>query len=163
MRIKMQQRHPRGTKKTRVPNLSMKTLGCVMVLERGQESRPLCRIWGKARGILTGRDTRRGDGFTVLLGVFEGMSLQNAEPRVISSTRVYLPGGIHEVIEAETRALPPDHCVSFGFDLQMAKAANQYGYEIRARPLFPRATVHDLAEMRQRITPPPPAPAPATK
>lgn len=148
--------------KSRVANLSLKSLGCEVRLKDGATTRPLCRIIGKAKSLNIATDTKRGDAYSVLQGIFEGVNLQDPAGRTIASTRLYLPGGIHEAIENDVRAMAADSFVLFGYDLTMKKTDTAIGYQIEARNVFPRVTRHELAEAREALAAgrkPTPAPA----
>lgn len=111
----------------------------------------LCVIFGQATGIKQGEDTSRGQIWSALVGSFEGVNLQTGE--VFRSGKLFLPGGIHETVEAAVRAISGQDgmSVKFGLELRSVKDTNPIGYSYQAINLIPAEAGDELSPLRLAI------------
>lgn len=136
-----------------VNKLTIKNLGCipamVKTLPPEQTKMAIARFYGKANDIGSGQDKDKGIPFYFFKGSFEGINLQDGT--VLRSGKLFLPPGIHEVLEAALKSgkeKDKDATVSFAFEIRAVKATNPIGYSYEAAALKKPEQEDELAEMR---------------
>lgn len=134
-----------------IGKMSVKNLGCTPV--GSAEPKRLCLIYGRANGIKMGEDKGTGRIWSALTGGFEGLNLENGE--VYRSGKLFLPGGIHEAIEAAVKTDDPEKFneVKFGLEIRSVKASNPIGYSYQAVSLVNPTVADELDEMRALLAP----------
>ncbi len=158
---------------TWISKMTVKGLGCVPAGVGAGEKKRLCVIYGKADGIKTGEDKRDGRIWSCLTGSFAGFNLTTKEQ--FRSGKLFLPGGIHEVIENAVRKVNDGEgsgglSVKFGLEIMTVKAENPIGYTYQAVSVVPTEETDELSELEKAIeagrpnllalSVPAPAPAP---
>ena len=116
------------------------------------KSTPIARIFGMASGIKQVVDKVRGDTFESITGQFGAVNLQTGN--AYESGVLYLPKGIHDMIEAAVRSIPkdaPSSTVDFALEIRVVKADNPAGYSYEAVNLIPAKVVSPLEELRKQI------------
>ena len=120
-----------------IAKLSVKGIGCVPIGRK--EATRLCIVLGKANGIKEG-EMKAKDGeilgkWSALTGIFQAKNLETGE--VFRSGKLFLPGGIHEVVEAKVKALGESGgTVEFAFELRSIESSSPAGYKYQAVPLI---------------------------
>lgn len=142
---------------TIISKMSVKTLRCnprqaAVADGQPQLKIPLCRIYGRVSGTKTQEDAVSGVFHTALMGVFEGLNLVTGE--VFRSGKLYLPKGIHEMLETPAKKLDADdkgETVSFALEISSVSATNPIGYSYEAKPLIKVAVTDELDELRSAL------------
>jgi hypothetical protein len=143
-----------------VSKLTLKALGCDPRLSAGQNSKVLCRIFGTANGLKTGEDKNTSNVWVALQGEFEGQNVEEGSDdagKVLRSGKLFLPGGIQDVIEGKIREIEntsggsESPNVTFGLEIRSVKSTNRIGYSYEARNLMPPKQLDPLAAMRAAI------------
>lgn len=136
-------------KPTLISKLSVKGIGCVPIGRK--EATRLCIVVGKATGIKTG-DQKSKDGeiigkWSALHGVFQAKNLESGE--VFRSSKLFLPGGIHEVVEEKVKALGESGgTVEFALEIRSIESSSPAGYKYQAVPLIePKESEDELASL----------------
>lgn len=134
-----------------ISKMSVKTLGCNPRLARDEQRRPLCRIYGMATGTKVQEDKVQGNIFVSLTGNFEGVNLENGE--VYRSGKLYLPNGIHEVIESAVKKLADGagESVQFALEIHSVIATNPIGYSYEAKNLVRAEIADELETLRGKL------------
>lgn len=129
-----------------IAKISISTMGCTPV--GTPEPTRLAMIFGRATGIKVGEDKVRSRTFSTLTGSFEGVNLATGQR--FRSGKLYLPGGIHEAVEAavQTEESGVFNAVKFGLEIRSIKANNPIGYSYQAVPLWEPTAIDELDEMR---------------
>ena len=157
-----------------ITKMSVKELGCnpkqASALDvADKRSIPLCMIMGRAIDTEVKEDKRNGNIYTALLGDFQGVCIQAGNSnfgQYFKSGKLYLPGGIQELIEA---AIVGDGkgasaVVHFALEIHAVRATNPIGYSYQAIPRM-RPVIDDplqrIREMVMQQVQLPPAPLPA--
>ena len=157
---------------TWVGKMSVKALGCKP--KKVSDENPkiaLCQIFGKADGVKVGEDAS-GKVWEALTGSFGGINLESGEE--FRSGKLFLPPGIHEVIESAVKQLgenPDGLAVKFAIEIYVVVASNPIGYSYQAKNLIKAETTDELTEIRKALADAaedrkaiaPPAPASAQK
>jgi hypothetical protein len=147
---------------TIVSKLSMRTIKTQPAKFATAEGRPIAVVYGQATAIKEVVDKVRGDVYHALVGQFEAQNLQSGE--VFRSGQLYLPTGIHEMLEDAVKKLETDtDFVSFAIQLRAVTAKNPAGYSYEAQNLLKTTHVDPLDDMRAQLegTEQPKLPAPA--
>lgn len=137
------------TKPTLIAKLSVKGIGCVPVGRK--EATRLCIVVGKASGIKTGdqvsKDKEIIGKWSALVGVFQAKNLETGE--VFRSSKLFLPGGIHEVIEEGVKKLGDGGgSVEFALEIRSIESSSPAGYKYQAVPLIePKESEDELASL----------------
>lgn len=136
-----------------VSKMSVKTLKCDPRLEKGVEKQVLCRIYGLATGTKVKEDKVTGQIWTPLVGEFEGVNIEDGS--IYRSGVLYLPNGIHEVIEsAVTKLKDPENAgvsVQFALEISSVKANNKIGYSYEAKNLVKADVADPLEQLRAML------------
>lgn len=136
-------------KPTLIAKLSVKGIGCVPVGRK--EATKLCIVVGKANGIKTGDQKDKTGEITgkwsALTGVFQAKNLETGE--VFRSSKLFLPGGIHEVIEEGVKKLGESGgSVEFALEIRSIESSSPAGYKYQAVPLIePQESQDELASL----------------
>lgn len=136
-----------------ISKMSVKGLGCKPFAAPKETPARLCQIIGKASGLKTGEDTT-GRVWSAITGEFRGVNLATGE--IFRSGKLFLPGGIHEVVEGAVKSLPEDGgVVKFAFEIRTVEAKNPIGYSYQAANLMPMESETDsLADVIAAIAAP---------
>ena len=138
----------------------------------------LCDLFGRGLSLQTKTDKRTDNTWTAIQGKFEAFYPETG--KTYQSGKLFLPGGIQEVIEAAVMQLPQDDqmaSIDFAFRIFAVKATNPIGYTYEAEAFFDMNSNDGLcdirksiearrqleaskAEMKKLIAPPDQAPAP---
>lgn len=137
-----------------VNKLTIKTLGCIPSLVKALKPEQgtklaICRMYGKASKVSYQPDKDAGKFFTVFMGNFEGINLQDGT--VLRSGKMFLPPGIQEVVEnaiKSAQAKDANASISFAFEIRAVQATNPIGYSYEAAALKNPEAEDELAEMR---------------
>ena len=116
------------------------------------KSTPIAQVYGKASGIKPVVDKDRGEVFNSIVGNFEAVNLETGE--VYNSGVLYLPSGIHAMVENAANKLAKDstETVDFALEIRVVQSANKAGYSYEAVNLIPAALVDPIATIRAQIT-----------
>jgi hypothetical protein len=134
-----------------ISKMAVKSLGCnPRKVDKENSPLALCQIFGKADGIKVG-EGRDGRVWQCLTGNFAGVNLVTGDE--YRSGKLFLPGGIQEVIENAVKSLGEgtDVTVRFGLQISAVVADNPIGYSYVARNLMPIATGDELSDLRKAI------------
>lgn len=151
-----------------VSKLSMATIKAQPAKYATDEGAPIAVVYGQATGIKEVVDKVRGDVYHALVGQFEAQNLNTGE--VFRSGQLYLPTGIHEMVEDAVKKLEGDtDFVTFALQIRALKAANKSGYSYEAQSLMKATQVDPLDDLRanleasvpKQLTASTPAPKPA--
>lgn len=154
-----------------LPKLTIKDLGCnakaTAAAPKIGDRVPLARIYGVANGVKVKEDKRSGEFHSALKGTFRGKVVQEGvetNGQIFSSGLLYLPGGIHELIEAplmEAEAAGNVGEVKFALDIWAVRNGNAAGFSYGATIVGEPMQNDPLAEMEAMlgITAAPAAPA----
>src|SRR5271169_1061475 len=109
-----------------VSKLSMRTIKTQPAKFASEAGTPIAVIYGQANKVKDVLDKVRGDIYHALSGTFEGINLDTKE--VFRSGVLYLPAGIHEMIENPVKKLTEESdFVQFALELRAVKASNPAG------------------------------------
>jgi hypothetical protein len=134
---------------TLIAKLSVKGIGCVPVGRSTPTS--LCVILGRASGIKTGVQKDKSGEITgewsALTGSFQAKNLETGE--VFRSGKLFLPSGIHEVVESKVKELgETGGVVEFALEIRSIESSSPAGYKYQAVPLIePAANQDELAHL----------------
>lgn len=139
-----------------ITKMSVKGIGCKPtggLPTDDTRSNPMCLIMGKASGIKMGEDMN-GKVWSALTGAFRGVNL--ATGAAYRSGKLFLPSGIHEVVEGAVKQLPADGgMVKFAMRIESVKASNPIGYSYQAVNLMPiEAESDELADLIAAVSAP---------
>lgn len=116
---------------------------------------PVCRIMGVAHDIKVG-ESKDGQVWSALTGNFWGENLKTGDQ--YSSGKLFLPGGIHEMIESAVKEAQKNGgansivSVRFAFEITVVKSGNPIGYSYQAITLLPPSVTDDMAEIHRQIS-----------
>jgi hypothetical protein len=146
-------------------NMSVRALGCKPRLVKDKPIL-ICRIWGLASEVKSGEDRRTGTPWTALAGEFAGVNLQDGVEdygKSFRSGKLFLPGGIQEVVEKAVSEMKRDKTgsgsVRFALELFSAAAVNPSGYTYHAKNIMKVESIDPLTELMKSL---PPTAAPKT-
>lgn len=144
-----------------LPKLTVKDIGCnakaAAALPKMGERVALARFYGVANGVKVKEDKRSGEFHSALKGTFRAKVTQegvDTHGQTFSSGLLYLPGGIHELIEAPimaAEAAGETAEVKFMVDIWGVRNGNAAGFSYGATVLGEPAQVDPLAEMEAQI------------
>lgn len=150
-----------ATGPTILTKMSIGTMGAPgkKLLGHGDDVKSLhvARIYGVASGIKAKEDKNTGTVHIAIIGDFEGVNVETGE--IYRSAVLYLPAGIHEMLEAPLRA-NPNSSIEFALDIAAVRATNVAGYSYAAKPLVKPAENDKLAALRGALGDAPALPAP---
>lgn len=111
----------------------------------------LCDLFGRGLSLKQGLDKRTDNPWTSILGKFEAYYPETGE--TYQSGKLFLPGGIQDVLEAAIAQLPDDPMASvdFAFRIFAVKAANNFGYTYEAQPLIDMSQNDGLNNLRSIV------------
>lgn len=146
---------PSTSDKKLIAKMSVKALGCnprAAAAKAKDDTSPvvLCAIFGIADGVKSGEDNK-GSVWTCLTGRFEGTNLQGEAPETFQSGKLFLPGGIQEVIEGAVKEMGDSGSVQFALELRAVRADNPIGYSYQAVPLVAPKQNDALGALRERV------------
>jgi len=129
-----------------VSKMSVKGIGCKPFGAPLSDPKKLCAIMGKATGIKCGENAN-GNVWSALTDSFRGEDLVTGG--VFRSGKLFLPSGIHEVVESAVRNLPEGGgVVKFAMLIQSVEAKNPIGYSYQAINLMPiESETDELADV----------------
>lgn len=134
-----------------VSKISMKSIGVSPAKHATDKGTPIAIILGMASGLKDVVDKVRGETFHALVGEFEANNLETGE--VFRSGVLYLPTGIHDMIEGGVKKLQGESdFVQFALQIIAVKANNPAGYTYQAKSLVPSQTVDPLTKLRQSLS-----------
>lgn len=137
--------------------MSVATMGCAGKKLLGQadsvNTLVLARIYGVANAIKAKENKQTGEVHIAIIGTFEGIAVETGE--VFRSAVLYLPSGIHEMLEAPLR--DGATAIEFGFDIAAVRANNAAGYSYAAKPIVKPQDNDALSGLRSSL---PALPAP---
>ena len=146
---------------TLLTKMSVATMGCPAkkILGYGDEVRtlPLARILGVATGIKVKEDKNSGYVHIAIVGEFEGINMHTGE--VFRAAVLYLPAGIHELLEGPLRA-NKDASIEFALDIAAVRATNAAGYSYAAKPHVEARENDKMAALRNSMPALPALPKP---
>jgi hypothetical protein len=150
-----------------IGKITISNLGCIPAASvvEGQSS-PIAQIYGIANGIKSVVDKNRGEVYEAITGSFEGVNTKTR--RVYQSGVLYLPSGIHGLLEAAvkgqfheevrsesgevTRKAHYDfNDVRFALEVSVVKAKNPAGYSYEAKSLIPAVKDDPMSAIREAI------------
>lgn len=139
-----------------VTKMSVKGIGCKPtggLPTDESKANPLCVIMGKATGIKMGEGSD-GRIWNALTGAFRGTNLATGVS--VRSGKLFLPTGIHEIVEGAVKQLGSDGgVVKFAMQIESIKATNPIGYSYQARNLMPlEAESDELADLIESVAAP---------
>ena len=144
-----------------LPKLTIATLGTVPARAKAEKKRVhLARIMGVATDTKSKTD-QAGEPILALIGSFEGTNVETGLSA--TSSVLYLPGGIQEVIESavDGRAQGDKAGVPFALDIFSKPDNNKAGYTYDVEFIEkPTGTVDPLAAIREKAAAAAPLPAP---
>jgi len=95
-------------------------------------------------------DKARGDVYRALTGNFEARNVATGE--TFQSSILYLPGGIHEMLENGVKKLQTEfESVRFALDIRAVTASSPAGYSYEAVNMLKPAVTDPLTAIRQEI------------
>lgn len=134
-----------------ISKMSLKTLKTSPAKHASESGTPIAVIFGMASGIKEVVDKVRGDVYHALTGEFEAQNIETGER--FRSGVLYLPAGIHEMIEAPVKKLESESdYVAFALQMLAVKSSNPAGYSYQARNLMPSKQVDPLEELRSQLS-----------
>lgn len=132
-----------------VTKLSVKGIGCKPGVRIEGKPTPLCQIFGRAIEVKVG-ESKDGRVWSALLGRFGAINISTGEE--FRSGKLFLPSGIHEMVESEVKSLKPGEFVTFAMEIRSVEASNPIGYSYQAVNLMESSIVSDeLTEMRKTL------------
>lgn len=117
----------------------------------------VARIYGLAQGLKTKENKNTGDVYVSIIGSFEGINVETGE--VFQSAVLYLPAGIHEMLEAPLRVKDAKP-IEFALDIAAVRATNAAGYSYAAKPVIKPQQNDALSALRNALSDAPALPAP---
>lgn len=113
------------------------------VVTQKDDTLPLGRIYGEATAVIMSEDTKSGDLMYGLKGQFYADNY-HIEGTRFSSGKLYLPGGINEMIveavmgdgEVDDKGRPVYNRVKFAVEVSSVKANNPLGYSYEFQSLI---------------------------
>ncbi len=131
-----------------VTKMSVKGLGCKPtggLPSDDSKPNPLCIIAGKVNGVKMGEDGN-GKVWSALVGSFRGTVLATGVS--VRSGKLFLPSGIHEIVEKAALDMGEGGNLKFAFQISSVKASNPIGYSYQATSLLPmEAQTDELADL----------------
>lgn len=141
--------------------LTLKDIGCngraAAGLPNMGDRIALARFYGVAVGVKTKEDSRTGDVHSALKGNFRAIVVQDGvatKGQTFSSGMLYLPGGIHELIEAPLMAADlagEEGEVKFAVDVFAYRAGNAAGFSYGANIVGEPVQNDPMAEMEAML------------
>lgn len=110
----------------------------------------ICTIYGYASAIKMVKDRIRDEYYHALAGDFEA-TYEHDGKRTRSGV-LYLPGGVHELVEKSLKELTEEGQVAFAFQLFATKADNPQGYTWLAKSLIKPEEADPMDELRKKLT-----------
>lgn len=132
---------------TPLGQFTMKTIGCTPkeAIKQGKAVF-MARIYGEASAVKT-KEAKNGDLYSYFVGEFRAINATGAK---FESTKLFLPGSIFEIIEAELKA-GDGKPVQFGYDVFSSPAENTIGYQYVSKPIVKTAASDRLSMMEKAI------------
>jgi hypothetical protein len=136
-----------------IAQMTIKTVGCDPKDAIRQDKQVyMCRIFGEATAAKT-KESRNGDAYTYLLGVFRAERPPRGEEEGIQryeSDKLFLPSGIQEKIESQLAATSKP--VQFGYDLYSTPDSKvSVGYRYAAAHCVETAASDRLAVLAKEL------------
>jgi hypothetical protein len=137
-----------------ISKLNIKAMGCNPGA-RPEDGSPLVlgTIYGRATSLKTGEDKRSGNMWSALQGSFEGVNAATGD--IYKSGLLFLPGGIHEIIENAVNALEKDKPgvgVDFALEIHSVKPrSGSHTYSYQAVNLYKPTATDELEGLRQGL------------
>lgn len=144
-----------------LPKLTVKDIGCnakaAAAAPKIGDRVPLARFYGVANGVKVKEDKRTGEFHSALKGTFRALVTQpevETNGKLFNSGLLYLPGGIHEMIEAPlmaAEAAGETGEVKFAVDIWAVRNGNAAGFSYGATILGEPRQNDPLAEMEEML------------
>lgn len=112
---------------------------------------PICRIYGKADGTKATEDKVTGTIHVALTGLFEGENLKTGD--IYRSGKLYLPKGVHEMVESAVAKLDSKagDTVNFALEISVVTATNPIGYSYESKNLIATKETDELESLRNEL------------
>ena len=131
-----------------LPKMQLRTLGC-NGKDAVKQEKPvyMCRIFGEAQDVKT-KEARSGDTYSYFVGEFRAINAGNEQ---FQSGILFLPGKLHETVEAAIKAAGGKG-VKFAYDISsIPDEKSSVGYQYGAKSLIKTEASDRLEELTAEL------------